>query len=499
MKILHFEEFEMDLQGRSLKKSGEYIRIGSRAFDLLCALASRAGEVLSKVELTAAAWPETHVEESSLRVNIVALRKALDDDRSRRLIENVAGRGYTFTAPVRRSDSWRSQTPSPAVQQVDFVPVGLSRLIGRDQLIDHWASEIGQGITTIVGQGGIGKTSVAIQIAGDVQSAFEEVHFLDVADGSQVNTSPLAIALRGDDAAAADAFQSAVNSFSGKAVLIILDGCEVSIDRCAQVVEAMADRNPKIVILATSREPLGIMGERVRHLHGLTIPSPNQSVADISAFTGMELFADRLSNVAEDCGIDTPHGMALAAEIVRKTDGNPLAIELAASRVTDLGLENLIASLDRPLRTLRRGSRTSHPRQRTLRANIDWSYDLLNEDEKSLLAHLSVFEDNFTREDAWNMIGPHLEIGGFETSFDRLVVKSLIVRDPTLGTHVLPRLIGEYAREKLNSFETVERDLDIMDTVAILREPKCQRMFNSRPNSIKATPLSSRVIGTRAA
>ncbi len=448
MTILRFDDFEMDIPARSLKRSGCDVRIGSRAFDLLVALASRQGEILSKAELMEVAWPDTHVEESSLRVNIVSLRKALDGGNPYSMVENVAGRGYTFTASVTKVDDHRSAGATLRASRAESLPNTCARLVGREPLISKWADEIGAGITTIVGPGGIGKTVVALQMARLLRDAYDSVQFVDMADHAASASTPIAEVLKTGSMASDTLLRMAAESFIGRSALLVLDGCEWSIDRVALVAEYVADRHPDLTILATSREPLGIIGENVLHLPGLAVPSAKQRIDDVAAFSAVELFAERVSMVAEEYAIEGPRGIELAAEVVRKTDGNPLAIELAASRVADLGLENLIISLDRPLRTLRRGNRTSHPRQQTLRANIDWSYDLLDSNMKSLLGVLSVFDADFTKDIARERCGYGFARSDFEEAFDGLVVKSLIAGQQRGGTYALPKLIREYALEK---------------------------------------------------
>ncbi len=447
MTILRFDDFEMDIPARSLKRDGCDVRIGSRAFDLLAALASRQGEILSKAELMEVAWPDTHVEESSLRVNIVSLRKALDGGNPYSMVENVAGRGYTFTVPVTRLDDHRAAGPTLAASRTESLPNSCSRLVGREQLTLKWADEIGAGITTIVGPGGIGKTAMAIQLARLLQDAYDSVLFVDIADQAAKPWAPISEALMAGNLSS-ETLRHVVEGFTGKSALLVLDGCDLSIDRVALVAESIADRNPDLSILATSREPLGIIGENVLRLPGLAIPEATQRIDDLKTFSAVELFAERVSMVAEEYAIDGPRGIELAAEVVRRTDGNPLAIELAASRVADLGLENLVISLDRPLRTLRRGNRTSHPRQQTLRANIDWSYNLLDRNMQSLLGLLSGFNAEFTKDTARQHYGFKFARSEFEEAFDGLVVKSLIAGQQRDGTYAMPRLLREYALEK---------------------------------------------------
>ncbi|KQQ38862.1 hypothetical protein ASG19_07595 [Rhizobium sp. Leaf306] len=466
MTVLQFDDFEMDIQSRSLKKCGDQVRLGSRAFDLLAALASRSGEVLSKAELMLAAWPETNVEESSLRVNIVALRKALHDGAPSKTIENVAGRGYTFTVPVKKLGDHRHQH---TVSKTDALPGAYSRLIGRKQLVDRWASEMDFGISTIVGQGGIGKTCVALEVARQIQDAYDAVLYVDISDFTNAPVSPLSTALKSKHVTP-DTIQKAIDSLLGESVLIVLDGCESSINRAAVVAEAIAYSKPNVAILATSREPLGIIGENVLHLSRLTVPNDNQRVSDLTSFAAVELFADRVSLVAEEFSINSTRDLELAAEIVRKTDGNPLAIELAASRVADLGLENLLWSLDRPLRALRRGNRTSHPRQQTLRANLDWSFDLLDGSMQTVLARLSVFEGEFTRDMALELKGHETAPGEVEEAIEGLVVKSLLSRQLNSGTYSLPRLVREYAKEKLSSFAITGHDGELASATSLRRQ-----------------------------
>lgn len=444
MTILRFNDFEMDISARSLKRSGCEIRLGSRAFDLLAALASRHGEIVSKAELMEVAWPDTHVEESSLRVSIVSLRKALDGGNPYSLVENVAGRGYTFIAPVSRQDEHRTTGATP---RTDSLPNSCARLVGREHLISKWAGMVGTGITTIVGQGGIGKTAVALQMASRLQNAYDSVVFLDLAGETASPRTPISTSLIVENLTS-DLLHQAVERITGESALLVLDGCEWSIDRAALVAESLADRHPGLTILATSREPLGIIGENVLHLSGLEVPGAMERIDDLVKFSAVELFAERVSMVADEYAIDGPRGIELAAEVVRKTDGNPLAIELAASRVADLGLENLVISLDRPLRTLRRGNRTAHPRQQTLRANIDWSYNLLDGSMQSLLGMLSMFDMEFTKEAASRRFGFEFARTDFEEAFDGLVIKSLISGRQGDGNYAVPWLIRQYALEK---------------------------------------------------
>lgn len=466
MTVLQFDSFEMNIQSRSLKKCGDQVRLGSRAFDLLAALASRSGEVLSKAELMLAAWPDTNVEESSLRVNIVALRKALDDGTSSRMIENVTGRGYTFTVPVKKLGGHR---PQKTVSRTDPLPGAYSRVIGRKQLVDRWASEMDFGISTIIGQGGIGKTCVALQVARQIQDGYDAVHYVDISNCTNGHFSPLSSALK-SEYVTSDTIQKAIDSLVRGPVLILLDGCESSINRAAVVAEAIAYSKPNVAILATSREPLGIIGENVLHLSGLTVPADNEHVSDVTSFSAVELLADRVSLTAEEFCIDGPRDLELAAEIVRRTDGNPLAIELAASRVADLGLENLLSSLDRPLRALRRGNRTSHPRQQTLRANFDWSFDLLDGSMQNVLARLSVFEGEFTRDMALALKGYEISPVEVEEAIEGLVVKSLLCGQLNSKTYSLPRLVREYAKEKLSSLAITEDDFEAASTTSLRRQ-----------------------------
>jgi DNA-binding winged helix-turn-helix (wHTH) protein len=264
MRVL-FGPFVLSTAERSLKKAGEVVPLGGRAFDILTVLIDKAGEVVSKDELIAKAWPDVTVEEGSLRVHLSALRKALGDGQfGTKYIENVQGRGYCFVVPIKRQadDHHQGNTSSSASN----LPPPLSRMIGRDDAVrDIRTMHKSQRLTTILGAGGIGKTTVALAVGHAALAGFtDQVFFVDlsaVKDNEQV-IGAIATAI-GLDPQFVDPEEALLRSLSQRKALIILDSCEHLIETTAKVADCIFQRAPDISMLATSREALQIAGNRL--------------------------------------------------------------------------------------------------------------------------------------------------------------------------------------------------------------------------------------------
>jgi DNA-binding winged helix-turn-helix (wHTH) protein len=277
IKIL-FGPFELSTAERSLKKAGEVVPVGGRAFDILTALIDKAGEVVSKGELIAKAWPDVTVEEGSLRVHLSALRKALGDGKvGTKYIENVQGRGYCFVVPIKRQadDHDDGNTSS----SVSTLPPPFSRMIGRDDAVGDLRAMLKlQRLTTILGTGGIGKTTVALAVGHAALADFTgHVFFVDlsgVKDKEQV-IGAVATAI-GVDPQFVDPEEALLRFLEHRKALIILDSCEHLVKTTAEIADCIFQRAPDISILATSREALQIAGEHVFHLRPLDCP-PEQS------------------------------------------------------------------------------------------------------------------------------------------------------------------------------------------------------------------------------
>ncbi len=459
---LAFGPFRLHPAERLLERDGEPIQVGGRAMDLLIRLTDRPGEIVPKRDLIASAWPDLTVEESSLRFHIVNLRKALGDGQSgTRYITNVSGRGYCFVAPVAAALGGRGNTApaGPAVQPgTHDLPRQHDHIIGRADTILHIARQLEQRrFVTIHGPGGIGKTTVAVAVAHARLAAFDgQVHFLDlgtVTDKSLVAGS-LASSL-GLTTVTTDSAPAVIDYLRERRVLVIFDCCEHVIEAVAELAERLYQEAPRVSLLTTSRERLRVEGENAFSLAPLSLPPTDASlsVAEMGRFSAPQLFIDRAAAAFADEDIGD-RDAAIIADICRKLDGNALAIELVAGQVPKYGLEETSNLLDGKLALLMKGRRTAIPRHQTLKATVEWSYQLLDEAQKRLLQRLSIFVGPFGLRDA-EVVGG----GGAAdepdvlTSLEALIEKSLVMVQREAGT-VRYRLLDStkaYAGEKLTA------------------------------------------------
>ncbi len=423
-----FGPFRLFPAERRLLKGETPVQIGSRALDILIALVERAGEVVPKHELLARVWPDVTVEESSLRVHVAGLRKALADGNDQaRYIVNVAGRGYTFVVspadvaplPARISSGASLQRPA--------------RVIGRERDIDAIAELLAaHRFVTVHGAGGIGKTTVGLTV-GAVQAlaVADGVCFVDLGLNSGVHTASDAVASAlGLAVRASDSTENVLSFVRHREMLVVLDSCEAMIDAAAALAERLVQEAPGVAILATSREPLRARGEHVYPLAPLTQPPEGTAptAAELLAFPAAQLFCERAVASGYLAGLDDADAV-IVADICRRVDGNALALELAASRVCTYGLSQTAELLDSHMKLAWQGRRTAPPRHQTLNAMLEWSYALIGEHERGLLRQLSVFAGAFALEDARGVAE-----GGDEAviALEQLVLKSLVATDTSV-------------------------------------------------------------------
>jgi predicted ATPase/DNA-binding winged helix-turn-helix (wHTH) protein len=460
-----FGPFRLLAAQRLLLEGDTPVRLGSRAFEILAALVERAGQVVGKEELIARAWPQTFVEESNLKIQVSALRRALGDGQGdSRYVITVAGRGYSFVAPVRHEEPADTALPPPvAPASVHNLPLAMPRAIGREEAVAALVSRLSrERLLTIVGPGGIGKTTVALAVAERMIADYEHgVWLVDLSPLNDPRLVPSAVAtVLGLEVRTDNPLAGLVAALRDRRALLLLENCEHVIDAAASLAAAVLTGVPGVNILATSREPLGVAGEREHRLGPLGSPpsSSGLTAAEAAAFPAVQLFVERVSAIVEDFAL-TDANAALIVEICQRLDGLPLAIEFAAPRVEVLGLEGLAAGLDHSLPLLTARRRTSMPRHRTMRAVVDWSYGLLSEDEQLFFRALGIFAGGFTVEAA-----AAVAIDAADTpceAIDRLadlVAKSLVVADVSGATPRF-RLLDTtraYAIEKLD--ESGERD-----------------------------------------
>ena len=385
---------------RLLLRGNEPMGIGARAFAVLVALVERAGTVVSAQELMRAAWPGVVVEEANLRVQVGTLRRLLkDSSNKRRAIETIPLQGYCFVFPVERTAKGSPEPPPGGVVQ-HSLPVELTSTVGRDATIDSLVRAIERRrLITLTGPGGIGKTTVALTVARKCMVAYPDgVYFVDLASITDPRVVPVAIASAlGAAVPWEDPAGGLVAHLHGKQLVLILDTCEHLIEPVTLLTEKLLASLPQLRILATSRETLRARGEWVHRLQPLAVPPdlPGLRAADIVNYPAVELFIQRVASSVEGFELrdsDAP----FVSQICRQLDGLPLAIELAAAHVDEIGLREVAACLNERLSILTRGRRTALPRQQTLAATMQWSYDLLSALERTVLGRLAVFPGSFT-------------------------------------------------------------------------------------------------------
>jgi predicted ATPase/DNA-binding winged helix-turn-helix (wHTH) protein len=438
-----------------LLESGKPVRVGSRALEILAALVERAGDLVSKDELIQRVWPNTVVEETNLKVHIAALRRALGDGRDgNRYIVNIPGRGYRFVAAVSSPDALVTASATGTAARSRGLPASLTRIIGRSEAMQTTATLLSERrFVTLVGPGGIGKTTVALAVAAEAVSYNDGRIFADLAPLTDPLLLPSSLASLLGIALYSDNPVSRLHSFlENKQILIILDSCEHILAAVATLAEALLKGAPRLHILATSREPLRAEGEVVRRLPPLDTPPTDLLTAEEAVgFSAVQLFVDRAGSSSESFQLkdtDANH----VAEICRRLDGNALAIELAAGRVEAFGIEGVASRLVDRFNLLTSGRRTAPPRHQALGATLDWSYDLLSDAERAVLRRLSVFAGNFTLDAAAAVVADEVtNPSDVICCVANLVSKSLISAETKIG-RLRYRLLDTtraYSRQKL--------------------------------------------------
>jgi predicted ATPase/DNA-binding winged helix-turn-helix (wHTH) protein len=440
---------------RMLLEDGKLLRLGSRALDILVTLVERAGETVRKDEIIARAWPDTVVDEGALRVHIAALRKTLGDGRAgKRYIANNPGRGYTFVAPVTREQPRRPTAAPDRTSTANDLPVPLTRIVGRESIIATLTMQLAQRrFLTIVGPGGIGKTTVAIAVAEAASpSCSDGVCFVGLASLADPDLVPSAVgAVLGLPLSTANPVSGLVAWLRDKQTLILLDSCEHVIGAVASLVETILKGARQVRILVTSREPLRAEGEWLHRLASLEVPPSSDEFTAVEAlrYSAVQLFNERATAAAADFTFaDADVGAVL--EICRRLDGVPLALELAAARIDVLGVRELAAHLDDRFRLLTSGRRTALPRHQTLGATLDWSYQLLAESERRMLRRLAVFAGDFPLEAAIAVTADSAPSEVVD-HIGSLVAKSLVAADlrAEFPRYRLLDTTRLYSREKL--------------------------------------------------
>ncbi len=436
-ETFHFDNFVLSSARRLLTRDGQVLSLGDRALDLLIALISRAGQIVTKRELQERMWPNAMAEETSLRFHMAKLRQALDDGRNgHRYITTQVGRGYCFVAPVElivtKPSGYSAPTASAAITGVPHPP--LRHLIGREMETAEILQRLSDTrFTTIVGPGGVGKTTLALAVAHELSRSFAgATYFADLGALSDCTLVPAALAsLFGISLQSEDPFPGLLAFLAERRALLIFDNCEHVIETLAPLAERIFATCAEATILATSREALRVTGEHIYRLGPLRYATRDEHPSTEAAFDfpAAQLFIARAN--AGGAQIERNAGNArLLTELCERLDGMALALELAAANVASHGLGEVSALLNERLPLTGVGRRTSPPRHHSLQAMMDWSYQLLSACEQNVLDRLGVFVGTFSADAAREVLrGAGIPDVQALTAIQSLIAKSLIAVD----------------------------------------------------------------------
>jgi predicted ATPase/DNA-binding winged helix-turn-helix (wHTH) protein len=428
---LKFGPFELSIGERLLRREGVVLPLGGRALDILIYLAERPGEVIAKQELIDHVWSDVTVEEGSLRVHVAAIRKALGDGQfGNRYIANIKGRGYSFVGTVVPF-AGSTESRNDRSRQQGRLPARPLMMIGRETVVGEVSDKLrDERFVTLLGPGGIGKTTIALAVGLAAAEEFGgKVYFVDLeslTDSRHVTVAvatSLGVALKSKDPGL-----ELVDLVRSRKLLIILDSCEHVIETVALLAEQLYQETEQVYLLTTSRELLKVGGERCCRIRALESPPDGsaQTAKAVLQYPAVQLFVQRVS-ARDGTFVLTDQEAPFVAEICRKLDGLPLAIELAAGQVAALGVKGTVARLLSRLELLKLSHRTTVSRHRTLRATLDWSYDLLLDAERIVFRRIALFVGPFTLEAAQRVTGePGLGTSDVVDAIAGLFEKSLL-------------------------------------------------------------------------
>ena len=397
--IVRYPHWELRPDEHCLLVRGSHANLGGRAYELLLALAKRPGATVTKEALLEAVWPGLVVEENNISVQISELRKLL----GREAIQTVARVGYRLAtppsgeAPEGRGTGSGTGGGTAVALEAPGPWQARPELVGRDNDLEELRERLATGtLTTLVGTGGVGKTTLAHELSARIESTGAEVFWVDLApirDPRQV-VQALSKVLRIQLASQGDPLDELAFALVGKRAFIVLDNCEHLLDEAARCVRRILDVGAQIRWLATSQTPLRLPGENVYRLEPLEVPPRGLECGHALEYGALALLSRRAMEADRRFRLDESNVDA-AVSLCAQLDGLPLAIEMAAARVGAVGLEAVLQQLGRQLHLLK-GRRGVDERHRTLQATLDWSYGLLSPSEQAVFRRLEPFLGGFT-------------------------------------------------------------------------------------------------------
>jgi predicted ATPase/DNA-binding winged helix-turn-helix (wHTH) protein len=405
--IVRFGSCELDLDRIVLRRDGLEVKLEPQAFDVLAFLVQRRGSVVRKEELLDQIWGDRFVSESALTTRIKAVRHAVADDGQRQaIIRTVHGKGYEFVAAVEivapgEPESAATSTGPAATAAVAIPGLGASvePLIGRDTILALLDDALARHrLITLVGPGGVGKTSLGLELARTTAERYADgVHVVELVSVVDAEATAAAFATAIDVSVRRDSSidDAIIDLLRPRNALLLLDNCEHLVEPVAALVARILREAPHVSIVATSREPLAVAGEQVWSVEPLSTASDSDATSEQAlSVPAVELFVTR-ARAADPTFVLDDVTAPIVVEICRRLDGIPLAIELAAARARAVGVADIAQRLDERFALLKAMRRGSDPRHRTMLDTISWSYDLLERDEQELFTTLSVFAGSF--------------------------------------------------------------------------------------------------------
>lgn len=461
-----FGPFLLIPEQQLLLENEKAVRIGARALILLTALVQRHGEVVGKRELLSLVWPGIDVDEGNLKVTIAAIRLILGKaSDSPNYIATVFGRGYQFIETVRNARPYPQAHYPTAASCSSSSFISAKRIFGREDAINSILHELKHArLISIVGPGGVGKTTLALEVIDRAARVFK-------GGASLVDLSLLEEVSQVEEAIA-EAIRTHVKTgdkSDGVDILLVIDNCEHLIDTVAKCVDQILTTTRTVKLLATSREPMSIRGERVRRLCGLDLPTQIEKITaeEALAFPAIQLFVERATEKLKSFRLSDLNAPAIAA-ICHRLEGHALSIERVSLRVGVLGVVEMLDHIDRRFHMFD-GYHEGPERHRTLTASVNASYALLSPNQQAIMRRLSTFEGTFDLESA-------RIIGGAEGSDPAEVVEDIacLVAKSLLSTEVLNGEVRYRQSHVARAFALEEQRAHLQQAQVQRRHPKRQ-------------------------